>query len=312
MSMINIRHLRAFAAVAEHQHFTNAADAIHVSQPALSALIQQLEADLGVTLLHRSTRNVELTPIGREFYDIAIKTLASFDEALSHVSDYGALRKGRVTIAALPSLTSSILPILVGKFMSKHSRINVRVLDLPGDEVIEAIRTKRAEIGLSYTQPHADLETHLVMRDRLVLIGRLQHATPKNGAVRWKSLGNEPIIAMARGTTIRALIDAAAAAAKTTLNVVLEPRLIPTALAFAEQGLGSAVLPSTLTPAPLPAIEKSRQYELTGPSITRDVSLIHLAQPQLPPAAKALYDHLQVSFAKQKLGAAAKRKAPAK
>lgn len=298
MSMINIRHLRAFTAVAEHQHFTNAADAIHLSQPALSALVQQLEADLGVTLLHRSTRNVELTAIGAEFYEIAVKALASFDEAMTHVSDYAALRKGRVTIAALPSLAASVVPQVTRQFTSQNPRISVNVLDLPGDEVVDAVRSKRAEIGLTYLQPHVDLDSITVMHDRLVLIGQLQHIDPERTTVRWKSLCNEPIIAMTRGTTIRALTDAAAATAKVSLNVVLEPRLIQTALAFAEQGLGSAVLPSTVTTMPsLAGATNCRQYELDGPSTTREISLIRLSGTPLAPAAQQMHQHLQNYFA---------------
>ena len=306
MTMINIRHLRAFTAVAEHQHFTNAAEVIHVSQPALSALIRQLEDDLEVTLLYRNTRNVELTPIGREFYEIAQKTLATFDEALAHIADYGTLRKGRIAIAALPSLASSVLPKLVQDFMEKHPRIAVNVVDLPGDEVIEAIRTKRVEIGLTNTQPHEDIEAIPIMSDRLVLVGRLQHVTPRKGSIRWKALGREPIIAMARGTTIRALIDAATAAAKTTLNIVLEPRLLPTAIAFAEQGLGSAILPSTIMP--IPSVKECRQYELSAPSMSREISLIHLAQSPLAPAARALREHILLATTRRLLQTAATRR----
>jgi LysR family carnitine catabolism transcriptional activator len=309
MTMINIRHLRAFTAVAEHRHFTNAADVIHISQPALSALIRQLEADLGVMLLDRNTRNVELTPIGREFYEIAQKTLATFDEAMAHIADYGTLKKGRIAIAALPSLASSILPKLIQDFTNKHPRISVNVVDLPGDQIIDAVRTKRAEIGLTYTQPHEDIQAVPITSDRLVLVGRLQHATPKRGSIRWKALGREPIIAMARGTTIRALIDAAAAATKTTLNIVLEPRLLPTAIAFAEQGLGSAVLPSTILP--IPSIEKSCQYELSAPSMSREISLIQLAQSPLAPAARALHEHILIAIARQNLRTA-NRKRPAR
>jgi LysR family carnitine catabolism transcriptional activator len=195
--------------------------------------------------------------------------------------------------------------------MSQHPRISVRVLDLPGDDVIDAIRGKRADLGLTYTRPHGDLEAVTVMRDRLVLIGQLQHATAKKGSVRWKSLGREPIIAMARGTTIRALIDAAAATAKTSLNVVLEPRLLQTALAFAEQGIGCAVLPSTITPLQSAGTTSCRQYELAGPSMTRDISLIHLAGTHLQPAARALHEHLLVHFARHKLGVVNARAATA-
>ena len=309
MTMINIRHLRAFTAVAEHRHFTGAAEVVHVSQPALSALIRQLEDDLEVTLLDRNTRNVELTPIGREFYDIAQKALATFDEALAHIADYGTLKKGRIAIAALPSLASSVLPKLVEDFIEHHPRIAVSVVDLPGDQIIDAIRTKRVEIGLTNTQPQEDIEAIPIMSDRLVLVGRLQQTTPRRGSIRWKALGNEPIIAMARGTTIRALIDAAAAAAKTTLNIVLEPRLLPTAIAFAEQGLGSAVLPSTILP--IPSIKKSCQYELAAPSMTREISLIHLAQSPLAPAARAFHEHILVSTTRQNLHTATSRKRPA-
>lgn len=311
MSMINIRHLRAFTTVAEHQHFTHAADAIHVSQPALSALVRQLEQNLGVTLLERNTRNVEVTQIGREFYELAQRTLATFDEALAHIADYGTLRKGRITIAALPSLAASMLPGIVQEFMNEHPRIAVSIIDVPGDEVVDAVRTKRADIGLTHTQPESDIENTPIMEDRLVLVGRLRQAKPReDNSIRWKSLGNEPIIAMARGTTIRALIDAAVAASKTTLNIVLEPRLLPTAIAFAEQGLGSVVLPSTIMP--IESLGNCPQFELAAPSMTRGISMIHLYQSPLSPAARAMREHILVSLTKQKLKGSGRRKAPAR
>ena len=70
MTLINIRHLRAFVAVCELKHFTKAAEAIHLTQPALSILIKQLESELGVGLVNRQTRSVEITEIGQEFYEI--------------------------------------------------------------------------------------------------------------------------------------------------------------------------------------------------------------------------------------------------
>lgn len=311
MSMINIRHLRAFTTVAEHQHFTHAAEAIHVSQPALSALVRQLESDLGVTLLERNTRNVVVTQIGREFYELAQRTLATFDEALAHIADYGMLQKGRITIAALPSFAASMLPRMVLEFMREHPRISVNIIDVPGDEVIDAIRTKRADIGLTHTQPEPDIESTSILEDRLVLVGQLRQAKPRNDkSIRWKCLGAEPIIAMARGTTIRALIDAAAAASKTTLNIVLEPRLLPTAIACAEQGLGSVVLPSTITP--VESLRNCRQFELAAPSMTRDISMIHLGQSPLSPAAHAMREHILVSLTKRKLKAAGSRRTPAR
>ncbi len=307
MSVVNIRHLRAFAAVAEHNHFTKAADAIHLSQPALSVLIKQLEDALNVKLIHRRTRNVELTPIGREFYGVSQKVLASFDEALVHVSDYSALRKGKVTLAALPSLSASILPQLLNSFAAKHPNISLNIMDAPGEEILEAVRARRADLALTYTKPSAEFAVTPVIRDKLVLIGTPKRARAKGGAIRWSSLGGEPIIAMAAGTTIRALTDAAASTAKTPLHIVLEPRLIPTAVAFAEAGFGCAVLPSSHLTFRQSA--NAPKYDLVGPSIEREISLLHLSQYPLSPAAEALFKFLRQKLERRSAAAPAKRAA---
>jgi LysR family carnitine catabolism transcriptional activator len=204
-----------------------------------------------------------------------------------------------------------MLPGMVLEFMNEHPRIAVNIIDVPGDEVIDAIRTKRADIGLTHTHPEPDIDNTLIMEDRLVLVGQLRHAKPRDDmTIRWKSLGSEPIIAMTRGTTIRALIDAAAAASKTTLNIVLEPRLLPTAIAFAEQGFGSVVLPSTIMP--IESLRNCRQYELAAPSMTRDISMIHLGQSPLSPAARAMREHILVSLTKRQLKSSGRRKSPAR
>src|SRR5688572_24710743 len=99
-AMINIRHLRAFVAVAEHLHFTRAAQSVYLTQPALSTLIRQLETHLDLQLLQRNTRVVELTPIGHEFHGTARKIVEDMDVALRDLKSFKALAKGRVRLAA--------------------------------------------------------------------------------------------------------------------------------------------------------------------------------------------------------------------
>ena len=86
--MINIKHLKAYIAVASELHFTRAADKICLTQPALSSLIQQLEQDLGVSLISRHTRQVELTEAGSEFKATAEKLVADFEQAIYDVITY--------------------------------------------------------------------------------------------------------------------------------------------------------------------------------------------------------------------------------
>lgn len=299
MSVVNIRHLRAFLAVAEHQHFTKAAETLHLTQPALSVLIKQLEEELDVKLVHRRTRNVELTAIGREFRDLANQLTGSFDDALNHVKEYRDLKKGTVTLAALPSLAATVLPEIIDGFCRKNPHITVHLLDTTGDEIIDALRGRKADVALTFQKPVADITCVPVLKDRLVLVGTPRKASAKNGVIRWAQLKSEPLIIMAPGTTIRALTDAAAARARITLDIVLEPRLMPTAIGFANAGFGCAILPSSQLSSSL--VGDIPRFALAAPEIEREISLMHLTHYPLPPAGQALLDYLQEALLRHQL-----------
>jgi LysR family carnitine catabolism transcriptional activator len=291
--MINIRHLRAFVAVAEHLHFTRAAQAVYLTQPALSTLIRQLETHLDLQLLQRNTRVVELTPIGREFQATARKIVNDMDMALSDLKSFKTLAKGRVRLAALPSLWTSVLPGALREFHAKHPGIELAISDLAGEDIIKALRDKSVDLALTYTPALKDIKAQLLLRDQLVVVCPKQSPLAQNPTVRWRDLSGHPIIAMAQGTTIRMLIQGAALAKGIALNIVLEPHLMPTAIACAESGLGTAILPSSGVPAVLPTSLVS--LDLVDPVVRRDLSLVTLAQTPLSPSAKALYELLMHS-----------------
>lgn len=288
--MINIRHLRAFVAVAEHLHFTRAAQAVYLTQPALSTLIRQLETHLDLQLLRRNTRVVELTPIGREFQATARKIVNDIDVAISDLKSFKSLAKGRVRVAALPSLWTSVLPGALREFHAKHPGIELEISDLAGEDIIRALRNKSVDLALTYTPALKDIKAQLLLRDQLVVVCPKQSPLAQNPTVRWRDLSGHPIIAMAQGTTIRMLIQGAALAKGIALNIVLEPHLMPTAIACAEAGLGTAILPSSGVPQALPTSLVC--LDLVDPVVRRDISLVTLAQAPLSPSTKALYDVL--------------------
>lgn len=291
--MINIRHLRAFVAVAEHLHFTRAAQAVYLTQPALSTLIRQLETHLDLQLLRRNTRVVELTPIGREFHATARKIVNDIDVAISDLKSFKSLTKGRVRVAALPSLWTSVLPGALREFHAKHPGIELEISDLAGEDIIRALRNKSVDLALTYTPALKDIKAQLLLRDQLVVVCPKQSPLAQNPTVRWRDLSGHPIIAMAQGTTIRMLIQGAALAKGIALNIVLEPHLMPTAIACAEAGLGTAILPSSGVPQALPTSLVC--LDLVDPVVRRDISLVTLAQAPLSPSTKALYDVLMRS-----------------
>lgn len=288
--MINIRHLRAFVAVAEHLHFTRAAQSIYMTQPALSTLIRQLETHLELQLLQRNTRVVELTSIGREFQATARRIVDDIDVALRGLKSFKSLTKGRVRVAALPSLWASLLPAALREFRTAHPDIELGISDLAGEDIINALRTRTVDLAVTYMPAQKDLTSEVLLRDQLMLVCSPQSLLAQIQRVRWRDLIGHPVIAMAQGTTIRTLIQGTALAQGIALDIVLEPRLMPTAIACAEAGLGTAILPSSGIPPALPPSLVC--LELVGPIVSREISLVTLALTPLSPAAKALYDIL--------------------
>ena len=118
--MINeIRHIRAFLAVAKHSNFTRAAQELHVSQSALTVQIQQLEETLGVKLFDRNKRRVALTDAGRQVLDPLQRIVIDSEAIVSQTREITGLRRGIVSIALLPSVASGILAEVISRFTAE-------------------------------------------------------------------------------------------------------------------------------------------------------------------------------------------------
>lgn len=288
--MINIKHLKAFIAVAAELHFTKAAEKVCLTQPALSSLIQQLEQDFGVQLVRRHTRQVELTEAGNNFRATAEKLVADFEQAIYDVKTYKSIRRGRVSIAAMPSLCCYFLPAVLKKFGDQYPDIQLNVIDCAGQDILDALKEKRIDFGLSYTQTSRELEATPLMEDSLVLVCKKDHPFVNKATLTWQDLANEKLIAMDKGTTIRTLIDSTALLKNMKLDIVLEPRLMPTALSYAEAGIGVTILPSMGVDNILP--ESLRALPLVNPSIRREISLLRRRENKLSPAARTLQEFI--------------------
>lgn len=293
---INLKHLRAFRAVALHSHFTRAAEAIGLSQPALSTLITQLEEDLGIKLLNRTTRAVELTPVGREFLASCLRILAEFEGAISAAQDYANLRTGRLRLAVLPSLSRTLLPVTLKTFRSDYPGIAISVQDVVGDKLLEDVASGLVDLGIGYSEGSSQIAAEPLLVDRLVAACRPEQVAPGTAKMTWQDLSQHDIVAMNLGTTVRRLMDDAAARANVLLRIVLESHQMPTAIAYAREGLGVAVLPSgALLPAEAPDL---LFLPLVSPSVERRLSIL-TRSGQLPsPSVEAFTSHLRAALPK--------------
>ena len=133
---LSTRQLRAFLALAEHRNFTRAAQTSHLSQPAFSALIRTLEDAIGTRLFDRDTRSVKLTPEGRLFESSARRLLDDMGSAMGDLADHVERRKGRVRIAALPSVASGLLPDVIRAFREANPETVFDVKDAVNARIV--------------------------------------------------------------------------------------------------------------------------------------------------------------------------------
>src|SRR5271166_3644693 len=120
LTNVGLRHLRSFVVFADELHFARAAANLHVSQPALSQTIRQLETATGLQLLRRTTRAVELTDAGRMFREDAIGVLASFDETMERALDMAAGRRGKLHIGYTIGAGVEIIPSVLRVFRTAY------------------------------------------------------------------------------------------------------------------------------------------------------------------------------------------------
>lgn len=293
---VTLKHLRAFRAVAQYGHFTRAAESIGLSQPALSALIAQLEDDLGTRLLARTTRAVEITAPGKDFLGATSRILTELDNAVSAARDYAALRRGRLRIAALPSLCNELLPALLRRFHDQHAGVTIALYDVPSDAVVDQVEGGQVEIGLAYGRAGTRIQAEPILTDRLVAVARRDQFDQVPTELPWRALDGRDVILMSHGTTIRRLMEDAVRQAQVELRVVLEPNQLPAALAYARAGLGVAVLSSLAIPETID--DELFVAPLVAPVAERTISILTAPDRVLSPAAETMLAMLRKAAGK--------------
>jgi LysR family carnitine catabolism transcriptional activator len=284
---LSTRQLRAFLALAEQRSFTRAAAACHLSQPAFSALIRTLEAELDTRLFDRDTRSVQLTPEGRLFEPSARQLVGDVGAALSELGAHVEGRKGRVHVAALPSLAAGWLPAIFAEFRKHSPGISLNLSDLLSDPCIELVRSGKADFALASTGAgHAGLTFELLCTDRFYLVCRKDHPLAREKTLTLKKLVPYPFIHMSRNSSVRQALDAALHPLQT--QTLLEVDQLATVTGMVEAGLGISVVPA------LTLFHFERKSLVTRPlsiaNLTRKIYVVRRQQGSLSVAAQALHD----------------------
>lgn len=286
----DLGELQAFVVTAEKASFRLAAEALCLSPPALSRRVERLEAALGVRLLERTTRSVELTAVGQEFLHEARAALVGLDEAVQRVNDQVHLRRGRVAIACIPSVASHLLPRVLRAFAVAQPEVQVHVMDESASQVLDAVVRGDADFGLSFTgSQESALRFEALMRERYVLAMQRGHRWAGRKEVAWAELAGQRLVSVSRDSSNRLLLDQATADLPEQPVAWYECNHVAGALALVEAGLGLAVLPQLALPAEHPQV---CGVPLIEPDLWRTLGLLQRRDRVLGPAAEALRQRL--------------------
>lgn len=287
---LSTRQLRAFVALVEERHFTRAAERCHQTQPAFSALIKSLEDAAGVRLFDRTTRRVELTTEGAVFNESASRILADMEAAVNELRDHVAKRKGKVSVAALPSLAAGWLPGIYADFHARHPGIELQLHDALLEPCLDLVRHGAVDMAVAACgRDMSGLKIEPLCEDLFYLVCRRDHPLATRAAVHLREMKGSPIIQLGRGSSIRQSLLRHAAFAK--LNTFLEVDHLATVTGLVAAGLGVSLVPAmTLFQFQHPDI---RIVPLAGRiKMKRALYLIRRDDKSLSSAAQGFYDLL--------------------
>lgn len=197
---MDLRHLKYFIAVAEELNIGRAALRLHISQPPLTRQIQQLEEELGVQLLIRTPRGVELTQAGEMFLEEARNIRSLVEQAIERTKRAGQGKLGRLDIGIFGTGILSAIPQLLQLFRDSHPDVRVVLHTMSKNEQIEALRQKRITVGFNrILAPLPDITNELIMREPLYLAVNETHALAGGTAVPFGELANYPLVLFPTG-----------------------------------------------------------------------------------------------------------------
>lgn len=246
--MVELRHLRYFLAVAEEKHFGRAADRLHMAQPPLSSQIKQLETELGIVLLERTTRKVELTDAGALLMERARQILADVEAMKSDVAEVGRGAAGVLRIGFAGTATYRLMPEIV---RVARERLPLVRLQISGE-----LLTPQMEAGLLENRLDAailrppvqssELSTEEIQQSRLVAVLHRQHPlAEETGPISIQTFADEDIVGYPRGSSVSSVITELARQAGFRLRIVQEATETSTLIALIGAGLGIGVVPGS-------------------------------------------------------------------
>jgi len=295
--MINLplRQVSTFVCLAETQSFRRAAERLRLSQPAVSAHIRELERQVGVALVHRTTRHVSLTNEGKAFAVRARRALEELALASEDLRELAAVHRGRVVVACIVPMMANVVPKVVQRLNQLHPGLEIEIWDVLSGQIDQLIARGEADLAIGPRPTGANLSFSQLERDYFVAAVPIGHPLAERDTITVRELLAHPLIVTSRNTSGRLVLDRAISQLHLTLRPQFELVHHFSVGKMVEAGLGVTMLPRSAVPSL--ASTSIVTVEIKSPRIYRDLGVITRREYQFSPAAQAFVTVLKTFFA---------------
>lgn len=291
---ITLKQLTAIRELARTQSFTQAAARLHTTQSNLSLTIQEVENILGARLFHRSTKQCRLSALGNQFLPVAERVLDDLQSAIENIQANVQLEKGMLAVGTSALLASDAVAHMLATYRRAYPHIQIRLEDRTTAEHVSLLRSGHVEVVIGmYSRLYADLVQYPLFEVPLVLFAHKGLALPD--MMTWQELLPFRLVSIVRYSSVGRLIDKAWwQVHKRDYAPEIECNHWGSVLAMTDSLQGMCIAPSHAV--------RSGQYpdlkriELVEPTVTREISLAHLHDHELSPAASRFVELMQAEY----------------
>ena len=294
---VSFRQLQVFLTLSQCHSFSQTGQTLGLTQSAVSRAMVELEGQLNVRLLDRTTREVLLTDAGQLLAQRVAPLLQELGEALAEVADVGHAARGLVRVASSPTLSAALMPACIAACSQQLPQVQLQLVDRLQQEVLAQVRNGDVHFGLVVEPPElGDLDHITVLHDPFVAVLPALHPLVRGQsdstkiALQWSDLQGENLVLLDHASGSRRLMDAALAAhgcGPAVCPVVQEVGHVTTAFRMVEAGIGVSIMPRlAIPPQGLPGLLVADVL----PTVERAIMLVRRRQRSLPAAAQAVWD----------------------
>lgn len=293
---MELRQIKYFIEVARREHVTEAAEALHVAQSAVSRQIANLEAELGVDLFIREGRKIKLTPIGRIFLDRMEKAINVIDDAVQVVDEYIDPEKGMIHIGFPTSLSTYVLPKALFFFREEYPEAKFELHQGSYTELIESVVTGKINIALLGPVPkgHKKIKSTILFTEDLVALLPINHFLANRVTIKLTELQNEQFILFPEGYVLRDLIVRGCSERGFKPKVSFIGQDVDAIKGLVSAGLGVTLVPEVTLVDAIP--RETVKVRVTDPKLTRSVGVIVPTDRELLPTEKIFLNFIKDYF----------------